>query len=261
MMSGRRRSSGLCSLLCFVLLACVAASLAETNNPSSSDTSKSIRHPVVSAELKGDTLMARGQFSAALREYLRETNQSAVLLNKIGLAYHHLLAFDQARRYYQQALAINPKFPEALNNLGAIYYGDRNFAQAERIYRQALDYKPDHATILANLGAAYFADNKYGLGMEAYQKAVALDPNVLHTDARQSMVEGSSTREQAVARDYTLAKICAASGKISQAINYLRMALENGFHDRKRLMKERVFASLRSTPEFHQLMMEQLATK
>jgi tetratricopeptide (TPR) repeat protein len=104
-MSGRRRSSGLCSLLCFLLLACVAASLAETNNPSSSDTSKSICLPAVSAELKGDTLMARGQFSAALREYLRETNQSAVLLNKIGLAYHHLLAFDQALRYYQQALA------------------------------------------------------------------------------------------------------------------------------------------------------------
>jgi tetratricopeptide (TPR) repeat protein len=254
-MGDLRGYSRFCSLLTSSTLLCVLTSIAETNDPPTANSS----HPrpvAVSPELQGDVLMARGKYAAALKSYEHETNQSAVLLNKIGLAYHHLLAFDQARKYYQQALAINPDFALALNNLAAVYFDDGDFAQAERMYRHALESQPGRAVILANLGAAYFADHKYKLGTEAYQQAVALDPNVLHPDTRQTVVEGTSTRQQAAAKDYSLAKVCAAAGKTSQAIDYLRNALENGFHDRKKLMKDDHFAALRSIPEFQQLMME-----
>ena len=44
---------------------------------------------------------------------------------------------------------------------------------------------------------------------------------------------------------------------MEEALSYLRKALEAGFKDRKQLMKDKEFAVLRSTPEFHQLMLEQ----
>ena len=44
---------------------------------------------------------------------------------------------------------------------------------------------------------------------------------------------------------------------MQEAIGYLRKALDAGFNDRKQLMKDKEFATLRSTPEFHQLMVEQ----
>ena len=44
---------------------------------------------------------------------------------------------------------------------------------------------------------------------------------------------------------------------LTQNISMLRKALEAGFKDRKLLMKDKEFAALRSTPEFHQLMMQQ----
>jgi hypothetical protein len=44
---------------------------------------------------------------------------------------------------------------------------------------------------------------------------------------------------------------------MQESLSYLRKALEAGFKDRKLLMKDKEFAALRSTPEFHQLMMQQ----
>ncbi len=41
---------------------------------------------------------------------------------------------------------------------------------------------------------------------------------------------------------------------MQESLVYLRKALEAGFKDRKLLMKDKEFAALRSTPEFHQLM-------
>jgi tetratricopeptide (TPR) repeat protein len=249
------RSSGLCSLLVLPLLAWVQSNYAQTRNPtlSAANVATPFQEATISPELQGDVLMARGRYEAAIDAYQRETNQSAVLLNKIGIAYHHMFAFEVARKYYEQALAIDPHYPEALNNLGAVYYSDHDFGKAERNYKEALKFEPKAAIFARNLGTAYFAHGKDKLGMEAYRKALALDPHILDLDQGQTVDEGSSLR-QVVASNYYLARICAASGKMHEAIAYLRMALEAGFHDRKQLMKDEEFTALRSTPEFHQLL-------
>jgi hypothetical protein len=45
-------------------------------------------------------------------------------------------------------------------------------------------------------------------------------------------------------------------GKVQESIAYLRK-VGAGFKDRKLLMKDKEFAALRTTLEFHQLMLEQ----
>ncbi len=261
-MRGLGRPSGLCSLLVFPVLVCVQATFAETNNPTPPTASATTPHQAVAdpTEHQGDLLLAHGSYSAAIRAYQRVSRRSAVLFNNLGVAYHHLFAYDQARKYYRQALAINPRFAEAMNNLAAVDYGQRDFAQAERLYKEALQYEPDGAVILANLGTTYFADDKYKLGMEAYQKALVIDPKILHGDPRVVVDEGGS-RRQTVASDYYLAKMYAAAGKVQEAIDYLRKALDAGFHDRKHLMKDKELAALRSTPEFHELLVEHKVEK
>ena len=64
-----------------------------------------------------------------------------MLWNKIGVAYHHMFALDEARKYYQMALAMNPNYADALNNLAAVYHGQHEYKQAERTYKQALKYR------------------------------------------------------------------------------------------------------------------------
>jgi tetratricopeptide (TPR) repeat protein len=254
----RRRSSGLTLLSVLLTVVCAHATFAVTPN-SSPSASEAATLPTASSlppQIEGDLLMVHRSYAAALEAYQRDTDKSAVLWNKIGVAYHHMFALDQARKYYLMALAMNPRYPDALNNLAAVYHGQHDYKQAERTYKQALKYAPSAAITYCNLGTAYFAEEKYKPGMQAYHKALALNPHILDSSQTQ-IVEETSTRRQLVAVNYYLAKTYATEGKMDEALSYLRKALEAGFRDRKQLMKDKEFASLRATPEFHRLMIEQ----
>ena len=254
----RRRSSGLALLLIIPIVVCVHTSFAATPNssPSASEVTTLPTATPLPPQIAGDLLMVHRSYAAALEAYQRDPEKSAVLWNKIGVAYHHMFALDQARKYYQMALAMNPKYPDALNNLAAVYHGQHDYKQAERTYKQALKYAPSSAITYCNLGTAYFAQEKYKPGMQAYHKALALNPRIFDSSQTQ-IVEETSTRRQLVAVNYYLAKTYATAGKLQESLGYLRKALEAGFHDRKQLMKDKEFAALRDTPEFHQLMLEQ----
>jgi tetratricopeptide (TPR) repeat protein len=251
----RRRSSGLC-LIIVLTVVCGHTTFAATPNSDPATDVATSTPAVLSPETEGDLQMVHHNYAAAIDAYQRETNRSAVLLNKIGVAYHHLFALDQARKYYQQALAINPAYPDALNNLAAVYHGQHDYKQAERLYKQALKYSPNSAVTYCNLGTSYFADEKYKPGMQAYHKALQLNPNIFDPHQVQ-IVQETTSRRQLVAVNYYLAKTYATAGKMQESLTYLRKALEAGFRDRKQLMKDKEFAALRSTPEFHQLMVEQ----
>ena len=166
----RRRSSSLYLIFVFTFVVCIHTTFAATPNASP--------NAALSPEIQGDLLMVHRSYAAAIEAYERESQPSAKLWNKIGVAYHHMFALEQARKYYQMALAMNPNFPEALNNLAAVYHGQHDYKQAERTYKLALKYSPGAAITYCNLGTAYFADEKYKQGMEAYRKALALNPNI-----------------------------------------------------------------------------------
>jgi tetratricopeptide (TPR) repeat protein len=137
-----------------------------------------------------------------------------------------------------------------------VYHGQHAYKQAERTYKEALKFAPENAITYCNLGTTYFAEEKYKPGMLAYNKALELNPHIFDPGQTQ-IVQESSTRRQLVAVNYYLAKTYATEGKMEEALSYLRKAMEAGFRDRKQLMKDKEFASLRATPEFHQLMIEQ----
>jgi hypothetical protein len=57
--------------------------------------------------------------------------------------------------------------------------------------------------------------------------------------------------------NYYMAKGCVRAGKNDRAIEYLRMALNEGFTNPKKLAADQEFAGLRGFPAFEQLMAEQ----
>lgn len=214
------------------------------------------KHVIVTPELRGDLFMARQQYIDAIAAYREAPANDAEIWNKLGLAYHHLFAMNQARRDYLHALKLRPKYPEALNNLGAIYYARRSYHKAEKYYLKALALDPKQPSIYSNLGTAYFADGKANKGIAAYRTAFALDPDIFSGNSQQLVAETLPARDRA-RQDFCIAKLLAQSGHIPQAIDYLRKALDEGFDDRKEIMQDRTLASLRATPEFSQLMAEQ----
>lgn len=206
-------------------------------------------------ETRGDLLMVRQQYVQAIEAY-REAPMTAVLWNKLGIAYHHMLAFDEARKDYERALKLQPDYPEAVNNLAAAYFAERKYKKSIHLYQRALKLMPRSAVIAANLGTAYFAEGRIQPGIAEYQAAFALDPSVFGGNSLATIEGGVNTHDRA-RQDFCLAELFAEAGMRDRAIEYLRKALDEGFSDRTRIMQDNGLAQLRKTSQFAQLMAEE----
>ena len=210
----------------------------------------------LSPEMQGDLYMARREYVAAIDAYQHAELRKSLTWTKIGVAYHHLFAMDEAMKAYQMALRLDSHNADALNNIGAVYHAKHEYHTATKYYKKALKYSPRSAPIYCNLGTTYFADHKYKDAEKAYGRAFAIDPNAFNRDSLAAIDEGS-TKEERIAQNYYLARTFARAGQRDQALFYLRKAFDEGFHDRRKLKDEQDFAVLRTTLEFKQLVAEQ----
>ena len=113
---------------------------------------------------------------------------------------------------------------------------------------------PDSASIYSNLGTAYFGEKKYKEAWEAYNTAFQLDPEVFEHRNTYGVLLQERTVEERARFHYYLAKIYAKKGQQDRALQYIRKALEEGFTDRKKLLQDPEFATLRELPEFKELL-------
>ncbi len=209
---------------------------------------------VLTSEERGDIMMARKMYREAIDAFNSDPQKSAVLYNKIGIAYHQLQQLDNAKKYYERALKVKRDYAEAVNNLGTVYYAKKSYRRAISYYQKALRLTPDSASIYSNLGTALFARKKYDEATEAYQKALAIDPEVFeHRSNYGTMLEDRNIEERAKFH-YYLAKMYAKSGRNEMALQYVRKALEEGFKDKKKLEDDPEFQALRNLPEFKDLL-------
>ena len=205
-------------------------------------------------EKRADILMARKMYREAAEVYKQAPLDSAVIWNKIGIAYHQMMEFDVAKKYYEHAARLGPNYPEAINNLGTIYYTRKSYRHAVKLYKRALKYSPQSASVYSNLGTAYFARKQYKLAAENYQQALALDADVFeHRNSWGVLLQERSVEERAKFH-YYLAKTYAKAGMNDRALQYIRKALEEGFTERKKLMEDPEFVSIRKMPEFQELL-------
>jgi Tfp pilus assembly protein PilF len=143
-----------------------------------------------------------------------------------------------------------------MNNLGTVYDSQREFANAERMYRKALKLDPKSALINKNLGTNLLAQHHYKKGWEAYKAALQLDPHIFQNSAS-PRVQNPASVEQRGAMNYYMAKGCVRAGMNDCAINYLRMALNEGFTNPKKIQADGEFAVLHGLPAFEQLLAAQ----
>jgi tetratricopeptide (TPR) repeat protein len=206
-------------------------------------------------EMRGDIMMARKMYREAADMYTQAgANNSAVLANKLGIAHHQMLQFDLARKHYQRAIKLNPKYAEAINNLGTIYYAKKNYRRAIGQYKRALKLTPESASIYSNLGYAQFARKQYDPAMESFNKALSLDPQVFERRSTQGVLLQERSVEERARFYYFVAKAYAKSGANDLALLYIRKAIEEGFKERNKFKEDPEFTALRELPEWEQLM-------
>lgn len=212
--------------------------------------------PNPSQEVIADSLRARKQYQAAIAAYRKIEHPSAVVWNKMGIAYQMMFNMDEAQRCYEQSLKLDRRNAMVLNNLATIYDSSKNYKKAEKLYRKALKINPKSAVILKNLGTNLLVQHKYSKGWAAYEKAAAFDPGIFHDQGSPRIQNPTSLRERG-ALNYYMARGCLHSGQTGCAIQYLRMALNEGFTTAKKLSSDADFKALRGNPAFRELLAEQ----
>ncbi len=96
-----------------------------------------------------------GNYKEALANYLRQIEQSPHLesLYNVGVLHMYHERHQEAINYFQQALAINPRYLETHINLAAIYLKLKKTREAIAHYELALALKPGDAEIKHILSA------------------------------------------------------------------------------------------------------------
>ena len=251
----------LTALVVFIALsASFPSAFAQAAAPTAADTpapQKIIVTPPVQAspEDLGDALMTHQRYQAALEAY-KKAPSGAYVWNMMGIAYQMMFNMQDAVRCYQASLKLEPRNAHVLNNLGTVYDALKQYRAGERMYDKALKLEPHSAVVYKNLGTNLLSQHKYKKGWEAYKTALSIDPQAFERSAGPHAVNTASTQDRG-AMNFYMAKSCARAGRNDQAIDYLRMALNEGFTTPKKIVADSEFASLRGIPAFEQLLAAQ----
>jgi len=211
--------------------------------------------PAVTPEQLGDSLSVHQRYQAAIQAYMKAPPTAAVW-NKMGIAYQMMFNSKDAVRCYKESLKLNPRNSSVLNNLGTVYDSMKQYGQAEKYYRKALKIDPQSALVLKNEGTNLLAQHKYSRGWDAYKQAVAIDPQIF-LDRSSPQVQNPSSVQERGAMNYYMAMGCVRTGHTDCALQYLRMALDEGFTSPKKIASDIAFESLRDNPDFQQLLASQ----
>jgi len=242
-----------------------ASSTNQTATPSPSGGSTSqpdaplhyvLTGPPPTQEQIGDSMSVRQRYQAAIAAYNKASPMTAVIWNKMGIAYQMMFDVKDAIRCYNASLKLDPRNAQVMNNLATVYDSQKQFSQAEKLYRKALKIDPQSALIHRNLGSNQMAQHKYKKGSESYRTALSIDPHIFSSHTGASVQNPASAQDRG-ALHYYMARGCVGAGNPECAIQNLRLALNEGFTNARKIAADESFAGIRELPGFQQLIASQ----
>jgi len=85
---------------------------------------------------------------------------------------------EDARRFYQETLKVDPGYVDALNNLGVIYLHDEEYLAARLNFEKAIRLKPEYAEPYYNMACLYAIKGETEKSLMYLKKAATLDRSV-----------------------------------------------------------------------------------
>jgi tetratricopeptide (TPR) repeat protein len=151
----------------------------------------------------GESYFMSGKAEKAIDEFktLIQVDPSARSYAFMGLSYRHLGRFDEARKYFEAGLKLDPHNASCLFNMGYIEERQGNHARAEVFLRQALRYKPDLSEALLELANLRIENKKFEEAAELLRKYVKLSKDPAAGYYKLAMVERSLHQTEAAQRD------------------------------------------------------------
>ena len=177
---------------------------------------------------RGNAYFNKHEYDAAMQDY-----DAALLLNPVGYAtlfygrgaiYNANGEPEHAIEQFDQAIRLQPEFPEAFNNRGVAYFNNGQFSHAIDDYGHALHFRPDYTSALQNRGNAYAAKGQYDHAIEEYNKAIELKPAAAAYRNRGNAYRATGNYPKALSDLSAAIRLLASSGGLDdRGVTYLEM--------------------------------------
>lgn len=186
----------------------------------------------------------------------------------LGLLLTYRKRFAEGTRELQQAQQLDPLSSIINANLALPPYFERRYDEAIAQIKRALDLNQSFPFGHLFLGWAYEQKGEHSTALAEFQKAVELDktPPALayqahglasagkHTEARELFARLQTLRQERYVSPYHLAVVALGLGEQQQALDWLSRAAAEHADAFVLLSVEPKFDSLRTTPQFVELM-------
>ena len=151
----------------------------------------------------GECYFVSGKVDQALPTFqkLLEVDPSSRSYAFLGATYRHLGRFDQAEKYLQQGLKLNPRDVPCLYNLGYIASRQGQYELGEKWLKQALEIDPNHLEALLELSNSLMHQKKFAEALPLLRKCVQLNPQAAPVYYRLAAVERNLHQTEAAERD------------------------------------------------------------
>jgi len=107
---------------------------------------------------------------------VKHSTESADAYYALGRYLHGSRRYDEARKAYQHALQLDPRYARAGNALAVLYAETGDLQRATEFMHKLIAENPDTAYLIGNLGYVLFLGGQYQAAQTELERAVALDP-------------------------------------------------------------------------------------
>ncbi len=168
---------------------------------------------------------------AAVQKAISLSPESGENYRVLGLIALEEKDTKKAEEQLLKAIELEPDNPNCHYLLGAIYFDQEKYPRAIEELSIAIEKEPDFAPAYAQIGMCYLKTNLQLHALDAYKKAATLDP----TDYN-SM--------------YNVACIYSLENKPEAAVQWLELAVKNGFSDFEYMKKDTDLDNIRNHPGY-----------
>ncbi|WP_110958838.1 tetratricopeptide repeat protein [Acidovorax sp. ST3] len=158
------------------------------------------------AQLQSTDPALRQEAAVALAKQAKNDPRNALLQQGMGIADALAGRWEEGRKHFEQAVALEPRFASAWSNLGNIHKLQGRLKEARQAYDKAIALQPDLSDAHYNLALVAEAEGDLGASEASLRRALLFRPAYpeVHNNLGHLMLK---------------------AGKVEQAVSHFRQAL------------------------------------
>ncbi len=132
---------------------------------------------------KGDLDKAEAEFKLVLEktiethaDYKKDPQASLRALTGLGEVFIQKEEFEEARKYFTQALDISPEDEVAAYNVGEVFFSHQQIDEAIKYFELAIQIKKEWSKPYMKLGYVYLNKGDFEKSLEYFRKFLEMDP-------------------------------------------------------------------------------------